>query len=392
MQVYLDNSATTRPFDDVESLMRAIEDTTYGNPSSMHLMGVEAEQKLRAARETFATLLKVREKEICFTSCGTESDNLALIGCAYANRRAGNHLITTQIEHPAVLEAMKYLETEGFEVTYLPVDQSGRVSVQDLQKALREETILVSVMHVNNEIGSLQPVEELASAIKTYSPKILFHVDGVQSFGKFRIHPKRTGIDLLSVSAHKIHGPKGMGLLYVDERVKIRPLLYGGGQQKGLRSGTENVAGIAGFARAAEEIHEDLAKTTERLYALKEGFIGELLKLEEVTVNGLTQGDTLAERVKDTAPHIVSASFAGVRAEVLLHALEEQGIYVSAGSACASNKPAVSKTLRAIGVRKDLLDSTLRFSFSVDTTREELDYTVNVLQQLLPKFRKYTRQ
>ena len=392
MQVYLDNSATTRPFDDVESLMRAIEDTTYGNPSSMHLMGVEAEQKLRAARETFATLLKVREKEICFTSCGTESDNLALIGCAYANRRAGNHLITTQIEHPAVLEAMKYLETEGFEVTYLPVDQSGRVSVQDLQKALKEETILVSVMHVNNEIGSLQPVEELASAIKAYSPKILFHVDGVQSFGKFRIHPKRTGIDLLSVSAHKIHGPKGMGLLYVDERVKIRPLLYGGGQQKGLRSGTENVAGIAGFARAAEEIHEDLAKTTERLYALKEGFIGELLKLEEVTVNGLTQGDTLAERVKDTAPHIVSASFAGVRAEVLLHALEEQGIYVSAGSACASNKPAVSKTLRAIGVRKDLLDSTLRFSFSVDTTREELDYTVNVLQQLLPKFRKYTRQ
>lgn len=391
MQVYLDNSATTRPFDDVESLMRSIEEETYGNPSSMHLMGVKAEQKLRAARETFATLLKVKEKELYFTSCGTESDNLALIGCAFANRRAGNHLITTAIEHPAILETMKYLESEGFEVTYLPVDPSGRVSVASLQEALREDTILVSVMHVNNEIGSLQPIEQLASATKAYSPGILFHTDAVQSFGKCRIYPKRIGVDLLSVSGHKIHGPKGIGLLYADEHVKIRPLLFGGGQQKGLRPGTENVAAIAGFARAAEEICEDFDNQAERLYALKTDFVEKLMKLDRVTVNGLPEGENLAERVKQTAPHIVSASVAGIRAEVLLHALEEQGIYVSSGSACASNKPAVSKTLQAIGVKKDLLDSTIRFSFSTHTTAEELDYTVETLQQLLEKLRKYTR-
>ena len=392
MQIYLDNSATTRPFDDVESLMRSIEDQTYGNPSSMHLMGVQAEQKMRAARETLSALLKVREKELIFTSCGTESDNLALIGCAFANRRAGNHLITTAIEHPAILETMKYLESEGFEVTYLPVDPSGRVEVKSLQEALRKDTLLVSVMHVNNEIGSLQPIAKLAEATKAYSEKILFHTDAVQSFGKYRIHPKRIGIDLLSVSAHKIHGPKGIGLLYADEHVKIRPILFGGGQQKGMRPGTENVAAIAGFARAAEEIYENFEEKTQTLYALKADFIDKLMQLDRVTVNGLPEGNTLQERVAQTAPHIVSASVAGIRAEVLLHALEEQGIYVSSGSACASNKPAVSKTLRAIAVKKDLLDSTIRFSFSTQTTKEELDYTSKTLQQLLEKLRKYTRQ
>ncbi len=391
MQAYLDNSATTRPFDDVRELMRTIEDKTYGNPSSMHAMGVLAENHVKEASETLAGILKVKEKEICFTSGGTESDNLALTGCARANSRAGKHLITTRIEHPAVLQTMKHLEEEGFEVTYLDVDGNGVLHPETLEKALRSDTILVSVMHVNNEIGSVQPIEELARLTKAYAPSILFHTDAVQSFGKFRILPKRMGIDLLSVSGHKIHGPKGIGFLYVDEHVKITPILYGGGQQKGLRSGTENVAAIAGMAKAAELEYEDLQSKTENLYALKEDFIRKLLTLEAVTVNGLGEGSGLPERVRASAPHIVSASFDKVRSEVLLHALEEQGVYVSAGSACASNKPAVSETLKAIGVKKDLLDSTIRFSFSTDTTKEELDHAFESLSRILPMLRKYTR-
>ncbi|MCR5221809.1 MAG: cysteine desulfurase [Lachnospiraceae bacterium] len=391
MQAYLDNSATTRPFDDVRELMRTIEDKTYGNPSSMHAMGVLAENHVKEASETLAGILKVKEKEICFTSGGTESDNLALTGCARANSRAGKHLITTRIEHPAVLQTMKHLEEEGFEVTYLDVDGNGVLHPETLEKALRSDTILVSVMHVNNEIGSVQPIEELARLTKAYAPSILFHTDAVQSFGKFRILPKRMGIDLLSVSGHKIHGPKGIGFLYVDEHVKIAPILYGGGQQKGLRSGTENVAAIAGMAKAAELEYEDLQSKTENLYALKEDFIRRLLTLEAVTVNGLGEGSGLPERVRASAPHIVSASFDKVRSEVLLHALEEQEVYVSAGSACASNKLAVSETLKAIGVKKDLLDSTIRFSFSTDTTKEELDHAFESLSRILPMLRKYTR-
>ncbi len=391
MQAYLDNSATTRPFDDVREKMREIEDSLYGNPSSRHLVGIHAEQEMKQARESIAKLLKVKDKEICFTSGGTESDNLALIGCAYANKRAGKHLITSKIEHPAVLEAARHLEEEGFEVTRLDVDETGRVDPKALQSALREDTILVSIMQVNNEIGSVQPIEALSSVVKQFSDKILFHVDAVQSFGKFRIYPKRMGIDLLSVSGHKIHGPKGIGFLYVDEKVKIRPLLYGGGQQNGLRPGTENVAAIAGLGRAAEEIYENFEEKSEQLYQLKTEFVKALQALDRVTVNGLAKGETLDECIGKTAPHIVSASFAGIRAEVLLHALEGEGIYVSSGSACASNKPAVSESLKAIGVKKDLLDATIRFSFSVHTTKEELDYTMEKLSGMLPMLRKYSR-
>ncbi|MBQ7582253.1 MAG: cysteine desulfurase [Lachnospiraceae bacterium] len=392
MQIYLDHSATTRPFDYVRELMRRIEDENYGNPSSMHMTGVRAEAEVRRAREILSGLLKVKEKEICFTSGGTESDNLALIGCARANKRRGKHLITTKIEHPAVLETMKYLMTEGYEVTFLDVDPSGLVEVETLQKALREDTILVSVMQVNNEIGSLQQISELSAAVKAFNPSILFHTDAVQSFGKLRIHPKRMGIDLLSVSGHQIHGPKGIGFLYVDEKVKISPIQFGGGQQGGRRSGTENVPAIAGMARAAEEIYEDFETKIENLYRLKTGFTEDLQKLDEVTVNGIPDGqDDLAARIRRSAPHIVSASVAGIRAEVLLHALEEKGICVSSGSACASNKPAVSETLKAIGVKKDLLDSTIRFSFGMETTAEELDETVAALHELLPQLRKYTR-
>lgn len=386
MQAYLDNSATTRPFDSVRELMRKVDDEVYGNPSSMHLMGVAAENYIKEAKQNFASILKVNEKEILFTSGGTESDNLALIGCAQANKRAGNHIITTKIEHPAILETCKHLEEMGFEVTYLDVDKSGRIILDELEKAITDKTIIVSIMSINNEIGSVMPLKEIGELIKQKNPKILFHVDAVQGFGKLKIYPKRMKIDLLSVSGHKIHGPKGIGILYIDEHVKIQPIIFGGGQQKGLRSGTENVPAIAGIGLAAKEIYTDFDEKIEKLYELKDYFVKELEKIDKVIVNGLTEGD-----IRETAPHVVSASFEGVRAEVLLHSLEDKGIYVSAGSACASNKPSISATLKAINVRKELLDSTIRFSFSVETTKEELDYTLSVINEIIPMLRKYMR-
>lgn len=383
MEVYLDNSATTRCFDEVAALMTKIMCEDYGNPSSMHLKGVQSEQYLRYAKDTIARILKVNEKEILFTSGGTEADNTALIGGAVANYRAGKHLITTMIEHPAILQTMKYLEEQGFKVTYLPVDQYGRVRVEDVQKAITPETILISIMHTNNEIGSLQPIAEIGAMIKRVNPRILFHVDAVQGFGKFRIYPKKMGIDLLSVSGHKIHGPKGVGFLYIGEKVKIKPITFGGGQQKGMRSGTENVPGIAGLARAAEMMYANLDADNERLYALKEEFVKNVVKIDDVKVNGLTG--------RDSAPHVISVSVRGVRSEVLLHALEEKGIYVSAGSACASNHPQTSATLKAIGVEKDMLDSTIRFSLSVFTTMEEIHYTLQTMYDMIPMLRKYSR-
>lgn len=392
MQVYLDNSATTRPFDEVRECMRKIEDENFGNPSSMHLLGVNAEKEIRQAKETFAGLLKVKEKEIIFTSGGTESDNLALIGAARANHRSGKHLITTVMEHPAILETMHYLESEGYEVTYLPVDAAGRVNPDTLKNALRHDTILVSIMHVNNEIGACQDIQKLSSIVKDFKKDILFHVDAVQSFGKYKIYPKRMGIDMLSVSGHKIHGPKGIGILYIDEKVKIHPIIFGGGQQKGMRSGTENVPAIAGIALAAGMIYTDFEENINRLYNLKEYFIKGLMKLPGIYVNGLMEvGEEGIDRIRETAPHVVSASVDGIRAEVLLHALEDKGIFVSAGSACASNKPAISATLKAIGVKKEYLDSTIRFSFSVHTTEEELKYTLDTMAGLLETLRKYTR-
>ncbi len=383
MEVYLDNSATTQCFEEVARLVTKVMVQDYGNPSSMHNKGVEGEHYLRHAREIIAKNLKVNEKEILFTSGGTESDNMALIGTAFANCRAGRHLITTQIEHPAVLQTMQYLENQGFRVTYLPVDGNGQIRLEDLRNALTKETILVSIMHTNNEIGSLQPIAEAGDLIKKYDKSIVFHVDAVQGYGKFRIFPKRMNIDLLSVSAHKIHGPKGVGFLYINDKIKIHPILFGGGQQKGMRSGTENVPAIAGMALAIEKVYENLEQDISRLYELKNYFIQGALQIPDVKVNGLVG--------TESAPHVVSLSVRGVRSEVLLHALEDKGIYVSAGSACASNKPSVSATLKAIGVEKDLLDSTIRFSFSGFNTKEEIDYTLQNLCDIIPMLRKYTR-
>ena len=324
MEAYFDNSATTRCFDSVTDIMVKVMKEAYGNPSSMHNKGVEAEGYVRYAKEIIAKSLKVTEKEIFFTSGGTESDNLALIGAAMAQYRYGKHLITTMIEHPAVIQTMKYLESQGFVVTYLPVDENGRVRPQDVAKAMTKETILVSIMHTNNEIGSLQPVEEIGALIKSMNPRTLFHVDAVQGYGKVRIYPKKMNIDMLSVSGHKIHGPKGIGFLYVNEKVRLKPVIYGGGQQGGLRSGTENVPGIAGIGKAVEELFRDFEKDIDELYSIKQYFVDEITKIDGVYVNGLTG--------KDSAPHVVSVSVRGIRSEVLLHALEDKGIYISAGS------------------------------------------------------------
>lgn len=384
MQAYLDNSATTRCMECVTGKMVKVMREEYGNPSSLHTKGVEAEKYIKEAKDFFAGNLKVNEKEIYFTSGGTESNNLAIIGTAMANQRAGKHLITSSVEHASVLNTMKYMEGQGFNVTYLPVDADGIVSLDALKEALTDETILVSIMYVNNEIGAVQPVDEIAKIIKERNPKTLFHVDAIQAYGKYHIYPKKEKIDLLSVSGHKIHGPKGSGILYVNEKVKIRPIIFGGDQQKGLRSGTENVPGIAGIAEAAKNCYEDLDEKIEKLYDLKAHFIEGIQKLEGTKVNGRTG--------RDSAPHIVSVSFKDVRSEVLLHALEEKGIYVSAGSACSSNKPAVSHTLQSIGVEKEYLGSTLRFSFCFETTKEEIDYCLQELGVLLPVLRRYVRR
>ena len=382
MEVYLDNSATTRCFDQVAALITQIMCEDYGNPSSLHRKGVQAEKYIRYAKDVIARNLKVNEKEIFFTSGGTESDNLAIRGGAYANCRSGRHLITTQIEHPAVLQTMKHLEEEGFRVTYLPVDAKGCIRLEDLERAITGETILVSIMHTNNEVGSLQPVAQAGALIKRMNPKILFHVDAVQGYGKFKIYPKKMKIDLLSVSAHKIHGPKGVGFLYVDEKVKIKPIVFGGGQQGGIRSGTENVPGIAGMAKAVEMIYGNLDQEIEKLYIIKKAFVDGMRKLDDVVVNGCPD--------ENGAPHVVSVSIRGVRSEVLLHALEDKGIYVSAGSACSAHKPQPSATLRAMGIPQDLLGSTIRFSFSVFTTMEEINYTLQTMYDIIPMLRKYT--
>ncbi len=383
MEVYLDNSATTRVFPEVAELMMKIMLEDYGNPSSMHFKGVQAELYVKRAKEQIAKLLKVNEKEIIFTSGGTEADNLALIGAAMANRRGGSHLITTRIEHPAVLKTMEYLEQQGFRVTYLPVDNTGRIRPEDLQKSIRQDTILVSVMHTNNEIGAVQPVAEIGALIKRMNPRTLFHVDAVQGFGKFRIFPKKMYIDLLTVSGHKIHGPKGIGFLYVGEKVKLHPIVFGGGQQRGIRSGTENVPGIAGLGLASQKIYENLDEDTERMYSLREKLTEGVSDMKNIQINGCPG--------REGAPHVASISFRGVRSEVLLHALEDKGICVSAGSACAAKHPRPSETLKAIGVERSLLESTLRFSLSLFTTEEEIVYTLHTLHEIVPLLRRYSR-
>lgn len=380
----MDNSATTRCFDEAIAAVNEEMKNTYGNPSSLHMQGVRAEKLIKETLSIIASTLKCDEKEIIFTSGGTESDNMALIGVARAYKRSGKHIITSGIEHEAILETCAFLEEEGYEITYLPTDNTGVVDLKVLEESISEDTILVSIMGVNNEIGVIEPIEAISKIIKAKNPSTLFHVDAVQAYGKIKLIPKNMGIDLMSVSSHKIHGPKGTGFLYVNKKVKIKPIIFGGGQQRGLRSGTENVCGITGMGAAIKKVFASFDEDTKRMYEFREHLINRLLENEDVFINGASP--------QGSVPHIVSASVKNVRAEVLLHALEDKGVYVSSGSACASNRPSVSKTLKSIGVENEYLDSTIRFSMSVMTTKEEIDYAADCFSDIVSNLRKYVRR
>ena len=384
MEVYFDNSATTRCYESVKDIVVKTMMEDYGNPSAMHRKGVEAENYVKKSAGIIAGILKVQEKEILFTSGGTESNNLALIGAAMANRRSGNHIVTTMVEHAAVSQPAAFLQEQGFEVSYVPVDNQGRIKLDALKSVLRPDTILVSVMYVNNEVGAVMPVEEIGKLVHELSPKALFHVDAIQAFGKYRIHPRKAGIDLLSVSGHKIHGPKGVGFLYISEKAKVQPLILGGGQQNGMRSGTDNVPGIAGLGTAAEEVCRNLEKNNENLYSLKEYIAKGLERIPDIRINGMP--------LREGAPQILSISVMGVRSEVLLHALEDREIYVSAGSACSSHKRKPSATLSAMGMSGDQIESTVRLSFSERNTIEEADCFLRAMEELVPMLRRYSRR
>lgn len=387
MEAYLDNAATTRVSEAAARIMEQAMLVDYGNPSSLHTKGMDAERYIKEAKKQFASILKCEPSELTFTSGGTESNNMALIGAALANRRAGNHIITTQIEHASVYQPLLFLQELGFRISFIPVNSAGIIDIGALEREICDDTILVSAMYVNNEIGSVEPIREISERIRKKKADILFHVDAIQAFGKFKLHPGKDGIDLLSASGHKIHGPKGSGFLYIKNRTKLKPILYGGGQERGLRSGTENVPAIAGFACAAAELYAKLEENREHLFLLKQRLAERLQKIEGVRLHGIP-----AEGIRATAPHIVSAGFQGVRSEVLLHALEEKGVYASSGSACSSNHPDISGTLSAIGTTREFLDATLRFSFSVHTTEEEIEYAANQIEILLPVLRKFSRK
>ena len=383
MNIYLDNAATTRCLPEAAEACSHVLTECYGNPSSLHTMGMNAENYLKDCRKTIASTLKTSPKEIVFTSGGTESNNLAIWGSARARKRRGRHIITTMIEHPSVYNTFAALSDEEWDVTYLPVDSNGVLSLEVLEKSLREDTVLVSVMHVNNEIGTIEPVEEIAKLIHRLSPKALFHVDAIQSYGKLPLYPGSIGIDLLSVSGHKLHAPKGSGFLYINEKAHILPLLYGGGQEGTMRSGTENVPAIAGLDVAVQEVFKDQSSNTDRMYSLRHELIRRLSRIDGISLNGYKD-----ER---SAPHIVSLTIEGVRAEVMLHALEAKGIFVSSGSACSSNRPSVSRTLTAIGLKGDALENTIRLSFSIHTTPEEIADAADAIEEqaaLLSRFKR----
>lgn len=382
-QVYFDNAATTRVRPEVSELMRKVMEEDYGNPSSMHLYGLKAENYIKEAAERIASMLKVKPGEIVFNSGGTEGNNTALIGTALRRRNMGRHIISTRIEHAAVYNPLIFLEKEGWEISFIGVDSRGHVNIDELLGAVRPDTVLVSSMWVNNEIGAIEDVAQIAKGVKRINPRTYVHTDAIQAFGKLKLRPKEAGVDMLTVSGHKIHGPKGSGFMYLSEKALIDPIILGGGQQKDRRSGTENVPGIAGLGLASKLYKDEHAEISERMTAVKQRLYDRLNGMDGVYIN-TGMGD-------DFAPHILSASFEGVRAEVLLHALEEKGIYVSSGSACSSNHPAISGTLKAIGLKKELLDSTVRFSFGIYNEADEADYAADCIETLLPKLRRYTR-
>lgn len=377
MEIYLDNSATTKPYQEVVDKMVLALTTQYGNPSSIYKKGIEVEREIKEIRRNIARSLGAKETEIYFTSGGTECNNTIIRSVANLNKKTKNHIISTVIEHPSVLNTLKDLEADGFEVTYLPVGKDGKISLENLKNAIKKETILVSVMHVNNEIGTIQPIEEIGKYLKSLDEKVYFHVDGVQSYAKIKFRPSRYNIDFMSVSGHKLHGPKGIGFMYVKENNRIKPLLTGGGQEIGIRSGTENVPGIYGIGEAVRILNRDLEGTIDKVRGLRDLLKEEILaNIDNVKINS----------PEDGVCHVLNVSFRGVRGEVLLHYLEQKEIYVSTGSACSSKKKG-SHVLNAIGLTPDEIEGAIRFSLSDLNTKEEIMQTVEVLKESVSDLR-----
>ncbi|ADL12798.1 cysteine desulfurase family protein [Acetohalobium arabaticum] len=381
-EVYLDNSATTKPkFEVIEAMMEPLTDV-YGNPSSLHSMGVEAEKLIKQARRSLAKVIKADEREIIFTSGGTEANNLAIKGTLNALQRYGNQIITTKVEHSSVLDTLKELEEKGWEVVYLDVDKRGRVDLKQLEEAVSENTVLVSIMQVNSEVGTVQPIAEVEKIINEYRDSRLYlHVDGVQALGKLELDVNRPNIDLLSLSSHKIHGPKGVGALYIDKDIRLKPQLTGGGQEMEYRGGTENVPGIVGFGRAADLIRDGFKEDTFYMKQLKERLAeGIIDNFKGVQING--------PEPKDGVSHILNLSFRGLKGEVLIHALEEKNIYASTGSACSSKTPDPSHVLQAMDLDDEAMEGAIRFSLSSENTKKEIDYVIDVLTEVVPELRK----
>lgn len=376
--LYLDNSATTKPYPDVLDTYRQVAEKFFGNPSSLHHLGVQAERLLTKAREQVADLLGVSGQEIIFTSGATEGNNLAIKGAAFAQRHKGKHLITTVIEHPSVSEAFEQLEKEfGFEVTWIPVNENGIVSPADIQKAVRNDTILVSVMHVNNEIGAIQPIEEIGEILKNY-PNIVYHVDHVQGVGKVPLNIKKAGIDLCTISGHKFHALNGTGVLYIRKNTPILTLLSGGGQEASIRSGTENLAGSVSLAKGLRLAFNDYEEKIDRLIDTKNYLINELEKIDGIIINTPKES---------SAPHIINFSVPGIKAEVLVHMLEEENIYVSTTSACSSRKKGESKVLKAMGKKSSITESAIRISLSIGQTIDDVKPLIDVLPSSIQKLK-----
>ncbi len=379
MEVYLDNSATTRPYTEVVDEMASVLTDVYANPSSLHSLGKKAEDRINEARSYIAGTLSCTPGEIVFTGGGTESDNLAVIGIAETYKKNGNKIITQKTEHMAVLESMRYLESMGFEVYYADVDKNGIVDADDVISHIDDKTILVSIMHVNSETGAIMPIEKIGDAVN--HKDCFFHVDAVQSYGKIPINPEKMGIDLLSISSHKIHGPNGVGALYVKKGVRLTPRIHGGKQEAGLRSGTENVAGIAGFHKAAQIKFANMDSAREHIQSLKNSLSEKIVsQIDNAVINS----------PDDSIYCILNVSFPGLKSEVLLHVLETRGIYVSTGSACNSKKK-LSYVLKSMGIKDNVIDSAIRISLSEFNTQEEIDYTVNTLKKEVELLRKIMR-
>jgi len=378
-EIYLDNSATTKPLDDVINKMTTVLKNNYGNPSSLHNKGLDAEKIIKSARKKIAKKLTVDPEEIYFTSGGTESNNLAIKGIAYNYQNRGKHLITTGVEHASVLESFLALEEDGFEVSYLKPDKYGNISIDELAKTITKNTTLVSLIHINNELGTILPLDEIGRLIKDKNKNTYFHTDCVQSFGKVLLNPKKSNIDLLTISGHKIHGPKGIGALYKRNGIELKAQIVGGGQESGVRCGTENIPGIAGLIPAVEALPDYSSKDNynKDLDRLKKYFIKQLNKIKRKYI---------INSPEDGAPHLLNVSFPGVKGEVLIHSLEGEGVYVSTGSACHSKSNEKSHVLRAIGLPAEQIDGTIRISFSHFNTQEDIDYTIKKLDQQLEMF------